>query len=74
MILQKNFSEKDSEKIGVFGSKQSLSMQNFDHNLVFGEKRLFRLKLAKIICNIEPRSQSYDRELQRQRCKKLQCN
>jgi hypothetical protein len=30
-----NFAEKFSEKIGVFDSKQSEIMQNFDHNIGF---------------------------------------
>jgi hypothetical protein len=34
MILKK-FAEKFSEKIGVFYSKQSLIMQNFDQNIGF---------------------------------------
>jgi hypothetical protein len=54
-------------------------MQKFHQNIGFWEKRqFFRLKLSKIAenCdyNIDPRSQSYDRELQRQCCKNLQRN
>jgi hypothetical protein len=60
MIFKKKFAEKFSEKIGVFDSKQSLNMQNFDRNIGFREKRqFFRRKLSKIAekCdhNIDPR-------------------
>jgi hypothetical protein len=50
-------------------------MQNFDHNIGFWEKRqFFGQKLSKIAkkCFYDSRSQSYDRDLQRQRCKFLQ--
>jgi hypothetical protein len=35
------FAEKFSKKIGVFDSKQSWIMQNFDYNIGFWEKRQF---------------------------------
>jgi hypothetical protein len=35
MIFKNIFAEKFSEKIGVFDSKQSYIMQNFDHNIGF---------------------------------------
>jgi hypothetical protein len=42
------FAEKFGKKIGVFGSKQSQIIQNFDHNIGFLEKRqFFRRKFAK---------------------------
>jgi hypothetical protein len=43
MIFKNIFAEKFSEKIGggVFDSKQSKIMQNFDHNIGFCEKRQF---------------------------------
>jgi hypothetical protein len=48
------FAEKFSEKIGIFDSKQSQIMQNFDHNIGFCEKRqFFRRKLSKIAENCD---------------------
>jgi hypothetical protein len=35
MIFKNIFAKKFCEKIGVFDSKQSLIMQNFDHNIGF---------------------------------------
>jgi hypothetical protein len=61
MILKKYFRQKIGEKIGVFDSKQSSILQNFDHNIVFlgGKTPFFRRKLSKIAenCdhNIDPR-------------------
>jgi hypothetical protein len=54
MIFLNIFAENFSEKIGVFYSKQSYIMQNFDHNNGFWEKRqFFRRKLSKIAENCD---------------------
>jgi hypothetical protein len=53
-FLKNIFAEKFSEKIGVFDSKLSWNMQNFDHNIGFWEKRqIFRWILSKIAENCD---------------------
>jgi hypothetical protein len=48
------FSQKNSEKVGVFDSKQSKIMQNFDHDIGFCEKTpFFRRKLSEIADNCD---------------------
>jgi hypothetical protein len=46
--------KKIAQKIGLFDNKQSLIMQNFNHNIGFWEKRqFFRRKLATIAENCD---------------------
>jgi hypothetical protein len=49
MILKKYFRQKIGEKIGVFDSKQSSILQNFDHNIVFfgGKNAIFSPKIVE---------------------------
>jgi hypothetical protein len=67
MIL-KIFSPKNlAKKMAFLTSNKAKLCKNLIITLVFEKNAIFAKNR-----NIEPRNQSYDRELQRQRCKNLQ--
>jgi hypothetical protein len=53
-IFAEKIGEKIGEKIAVFDSKQSFSIQKYDHNIGFCEKKpIFCRKLSKIAENCD---------------------